>query len=141
MKKNLIKRTLKYIVGTSFLLVMLALVSSFLKDYPYKKKLKELDICFRRDLPGTTDRFVLYIAHSCKNPQIVLDQSNLAANWGRLTYKDINNDGIPEILIKGERPIWDGSCAEESSSLYQIDLESKLPKFKLISKSVEPGPC
>ncbi len=57
------------------------------------------DICFKRDYPGATERYTAFTPTKCSQPNVSLD-SAIGADHAILSFKDIDHDGQPEMIVQ-----------------------------------------
>lgn len=80
-----------------FLVHFLIVIGAF--DEPFHNPYEAEDICFVRDTPGATSRYVEYRFVTCSAPDVSLGPSP-GADQAILTFEDIDGDERPEAVIQ-----------------------------------------
>lgn len=57
------------------------------------------DLCFARDTPGASGRYVSYTPVSCADPSRRLAEE-IGADLGTLSFRDVDGDGSPEMIVE-----------------------------------------
>lgn len=88
-------------------LLLAALVLHFLIvmgvfDGPLRNPYKRDNICFVRDLPGATSRYVEYTFVTCTEPRKALAEP-VGADQAVLSFEDVDGDGKPEAVVESSR--------------------------------------
>lgn len=68
-------------------------------DGPFHNPYEAEDVCFVRDTPGATSRYVDYTFVTCSAPHVSLGPS-IGADQAVLTFEDIDGDARPEAVIE-----------------------------------------
>ncbi len=89
------------------------------------------------DTPGATSRYTTYTPVLKTNNKIKLGPT-IGADFGKLYFKDLNNDGIKEVIIKTDISFHfsSGHTYQYHVLKYKID-STGLPKFELIESVKE----
>lgn len=92
------------VVATSIIVLLSALIIHVLIvsgafEGPFRNPYEAKNICYVRDVPGATSRYVEYTFVTCSAPQVSLGPS-MGADQATLSFEDIDHDGRPEAVIE-----------------------------------------
>jgi hypothetical protein len=93
--------TISVVVLFSVFFVHFLIVSGAF-DGPFLNPYEAEDICFVRDTPGATSRYVEYTFVTCSTPHVPLGPS-MGSDQAVLTFEDIDRDGRPEAVVESSR--------------------------------------
>lgn len=65
-----------------------------------RNPLQKYDICFKKNYVGLPGRLTEVIPVKCSNPNIVFDSPDVAVDYGKLRFADVDSDGIPEYIVE-----------------------------------------
>ena len=89
---------LPLLVGVRLLIVHLLIVLGVF-DGPLHNPYESAGICFSRDTPGATSRFVEYTFTSCAEPHSALADP-VGTDLAVLAFRDIDDDGQAEAIVE-----------------------------------------
>jgi hypothetical protein len=68
-------------------------------DGPFRNPYASQGICFSRDQPGATSRYVEYTVTTCSSPRNALAEP-VGADQAALAFEDTDGDGRPEAVVE-----------------------------------------
>jgi hypothetical protein len=68
-------------------------------DGPFRNPYARENVCYRRDTPGATSRYVEYTFAACDAPHVALAEP-MGADQAVLSFEDLDGDGRPEAVIE-----------------------------------------
>jgi hypothetical protein len=102
--------------------LLVSIVGSIYEDFRLRniKTPGFFNVCFDVTYPGAGDRYREYFVVDCKDRDKNFAAQSIGANWGELSYDDLDGDGVAEVILTSERGIFDGSCADETKTVYKL---------------------
>lgn len=94
------------------------------------------DVIWVEDCPGVSSRFVNFTPFLKSNPKIRIGNTSFGADYGRMIFEDIDNDGIKETIIETKQPfyIFDDAVSPTKIVLkYEKDADNQ-PKFIIVKE-------
>ena len=99
------------------------------------------NVTWIKDYPGATDRYTVYTPVLKSNENIKLGPT-VGADFASLRFKDLDNDGVKEVVIETELLIDFGEFRTPERHVLKKEIDSiGNPKFTLVSSEMtgEPG--
>lgn len=118
------------IYGTTLVVLGLFIYQCWEYSYnPFK------DVEFLVDYPGASDRHVTFTPVLRSDPSKKIGPT-IGADYGELKFRDINGDGVDEVIIETEVPfLSEGSYYFAARTVLKYELsESGTPFFKIIKR-------
>jgi hypothetical protein len=93
------------------------------------------DVVWIKDYPGATGRYISFTPYLRSDPKIKL-ADGFGADYGELSFKDIDNDGIKETIIETKQPFYsfDDSVSPTKVILKYNATKNKNPIFRMMEE-------
>jgi hypothetical protein len=112
-------------------LAILIAIVIFTSFYFFKNRNPFPDVEWIEDSPGATERFVTFTPVLKSNNKIVVGPTE-GADYAKLRFEDINNDGIKEAIIETNVPFLGQAYSSERHILEYRKTTNGQPEFVLI---------
>lgn len=103
----------------------------------------EFNLCFLKDTPGATDRYITFTPYLCNDPQKTPIGEAIGDDWAELSLSDVDSDGTPEIIIQPSAEYkFSGACASPRKSIWKIQKnDTGKVSLTLIESITLPNTC
>lgn len=130
------KKTVLLLISSAVFLIILGIVLVVFRLQSSLNPYKKYDLCFQENLPGATSRYTTYTPVRCSNTTVQLGEA-IGADYGRLSFDDVDRDGQKEVIIKSSvfQCKMDYGCLRATKSIYKILLDPT-PQFQLWQHTV-----
>ncbi|RTQ49981.1 hypothetical protein EJV47_10075 [Hymenobacter gummosus] len=84
--------------------------------------------------PGAGDRYVTFTPVLKADHAVVLGPA-IGADYGELTFRDLNHDGMPEVIVETNTPIYEEELSVDRQVLQYRQQPGQRPAFVLIEST------
>lgn len=123
------------------LILLISIILPLIKYFPYSFTMHNPfpEVDWIKDYPGATERYIEFTPVLKADKRIKLGPA-VGADYGKLQFKDINNDGIKEAIIETELLVdWGEFYDPERHVLQYQKTVTGHPQFFLIKSEKQSG--
>lgn len=133
----------KLIIIISILGILSLSVFFWIKNDSLQRLKTEFNLCFLKDTPGATDRYITFTPYLCNDPQKNPIGEAIGEDWAELSLLDVDSDGTPEIIIQpSTESQFSGVCVSPRKSVWKIQKnDAGKVSLKLIESISLPNTC